>query len=89
MTHIDLNHLETLASNRKRWPTMGEIGELRHGTLALITRIRELETDLQRVRDARSNHPEIPECDRYTDDDTIKCGWKSAIKSIDKALEES
>lgn len=44
---------------------------------------------IQRVRDARSNHPEIPECDRYTDDDPIKCGWKSAVESIDKALEES
>lgn len=50
-------------------------------------RVEELEATLQRVRDARSNHPEVPECDRYTDDDTIKCGWKSAVESIDKALE--
>lgn len=56
-------------------------------TLALIDRIRELEATIQRVRDARSNHPAIPECDRYTDDDAIKCGWKSAVESIDKALE--
>lgn len=55
--------------------------------LDLIQRIEELEATLQRVRDARSNHPEIPECDRYTDDDVIVCGWKSAVQSIDQALE--
>lgn len=55
--------------------------------LALITRIEELEAAVQRVRDARANHPEIPECDRYTDNDVIKCGWRSAIESIDQALE--
>lgn len=70
--------------------------------LALITRIEQAEhrtrrykalaetrlETIQRVRDARANHPEIPACDRYTDDDddTIKCGWKRALEDIDKAL---
>ena len=53
----------------------------------LITRIEELEATLQRVQYARANHPDIPECDRYTNDDPIVCGWKRAIEEIDQALE--
>ena len=52
----------------------------------MINKLEELEATLQRVRDARANHPDIPECDRYTADDIITCGWKRAVEEIDQAL---
>lgn len=38
---------------------------------------------LDKVRAARSNHPE---CDKHDDEDVVKCGWKNAVLDIDKAL---
>lgn len=55
-------------------------------TCEVMPQLLELEATLQRVRDARANHPEIPECDRYTDEDEERCGWRWAIESIDWAL---
>jgi hypothetical protein len=38
---------------------------------------------LERVRAARSNHPE---CDVHKNDDPVTCGWKRAVQDIDKVL---
>ena len=42
-------------------------------------------TNLDRVREARGNHPK---CDRHDDEDAVSCGWKSAVLNIDAALTE-
>lgn len=55
----------------------------------LVARLEAAEDAIKRVRDARANYPEIPECDRYTADDAIVCGWKRALESIDQALGEN
>lgn len=39
-----------------------------------------------RVRTARANHPEM-KCPEHADDDPITCGWKAAVRDIDKVLE--
>ena len=38
---------------------------------------------LERVREARSNHPE---CDRHDESDPVTCGWKRTVQDIDLAL---
>lgn len=39
---------------------------------------------IERIREAVSGHPE---CDRYSEDDVISCGWKSAYASVVAALD--
>lgn len=39
---------------------------------------------VERIREAVSGHPE---CDRYSEDDVISCGWKSAYASVVAALD--
>ena len=39
---------------------------------------------IERIREAVSGHPE---CDRYSEDDVISCGWKSAYASVIAALD--
>lgn len=39
---------------------------------------------IERVREALAGHPQ---CDKYADDDPITCGWKSAVRSIQWALD--
>lgn len=38
-----------------------------------------------RVREALAGHPKV--CDRHTDDDPIKCGWKRAVADVTFALD--
>lgn len=59
------------------------IAEMRNATPALLARVRELEATVEKVREAVSGHPK---CDIYDDDDPITCGWKSAYRSVVKAL---
>lgn len=46
-------------------------------------RIAELEAKVARVEAALANHPR---CERHPEDDVIKCGWKSAVLSVQWAL---
>ena len=46
-------------------------------------RAEKAEAALDRVREARSNHPE---CDRYDESDPVTCGWKRTVQDIDLAL---
>jgi hypothetical protein len=49
----------------------------------------ETEQLLDRLRQARSNHPDLPVCEKHPDpQDFVKCGWRSAIEDIDKVLAE-
>lgn len=45
----------------------------------------ETEQILDRIKAARSNHPE---CEKHPDDDVVKCGWKIAVQDIDRALSD-
>lgn len=38
-----------------------------------------------KVEAALANHPDA--CDRYDDEDVIKCGWKSAVIDVRRALD--
>lgn len=49
----------------------------------------ETEQIIERIKQARSNHPDLPVCEKYPDpEDFVKCGWRSAIEDIDKVLAE-
>ncbi len=49
----------------------------------------EAEHIIARIKAARSNHPDLPVCEKYPDpEDFVKCGWRSAVEEIDKVLEE-
>lgn len=49
----------------------------------------ETEQLLERLQQARSNHPDLPVCEKHPDpQDFVKCGWRSAIEDIDKVLAE-
>lgn len=52
--------------------------------LALLDRVERAEAATERIREAVSGHPE---CDRYSEDDVISCGWKSAYASVVAALD--
>ena len=54
--------------------------------LALVERVREAEARIERIKQARANHPV---CELYEGDDAVSCGWKSVVLDIDKALEEA
>lgn len=44
---------------------------------------------LGKIKDARSNHPDLPVCEKHPDEeDYVKCGWRSAVEDIDKVLAE-
>jgi len=49
----------------------------------LVAERDALQAQLDRVRSARSNHPE---CDRHSADDSVLCGWKCVVLDIDAAL---
>ena len=58
----------------------------RDGLIQTITeRVREAEARVERVRNARAEHPV---CEMYEGDDVVSCGWKRVVLDIDKALEE-
>lgn len=82
-----IQRIEELEAENERLRERQESADLANEAIRWKREALNAQDTLQRVRDARSNHPEIPECDRYTDDDTIRCGWKSAVQSIDQALE--
>lgn len=50
---------------------------------AALTALKTAEATLERLREVVSGHPE---CDRYSDDDPITCGWKAAYASVVAAL---
>jgi hypothetical protein len=52
---------------------------------ALIDTVNKQADVIERIKTARSNHPE---CNVHPDDDTVACGWKRAVQDIDKALAE-
>lgn len=61
----------------------------RYGRLADALEAATRERDaavaaIERIREAVSGHPE---CDRYSEDDVISCGWKSAYASVVAALD--
>lgn len=45
-----------------------------------------LRATLDKIIVARSNHPEIPECDKHPENGPITCGWKAAIIDLDKVI---
>lgn len=52
--------------------------------LALLSRLEQAEQAVARVREALSGHPCT--CDRHTEDDPVKCGWKRAVIDVQRAL---
>lgn len=42
---------------------------------------------LERIKQARSNHPDLPVCEKHPDEqDYVTCGWRLAVQDIDKVL---
>jgi len=50
---------------------------------ALIDEVNRLTDVLEKIKVARSNHPE---CEKHPDDDVVSCGWKVVVQDIDRAL---
>lgn len=45
----------------------------------------ETEQIIEKIKIARSNHPE---CDKHDENDPVTCGWKRAVQDIDAAMEK-
>lgn len=41
------------------------------------------------LREIRNIISRAPECDKYSDDDTISCGWKRDMIEVRRILDES
>ena len=50
----------------------------------MIARIDRAEATIARVKEARAGHPS---CGIHKAADVLSCGWKSAVRDIDEALE--
>lgn len=49
--------------------------------------IERMSALLERIKQARSNHPDLPVCEKYKDEeDAVTCGWRLAVHDIDKVL---
>ena len=52
-----------------------------------IDRAIAAEEEVAAVRESLEAHPNA--CDRHTEDDPIKCGWKRAVADVTRALDST
>ncbi|OIH86003.1 hypothetical protein BLJ79_04200 [Arthrobacter sp. UCD-GKA] len=63
----------------------GREQEQRARALRAEARAEAAEAKVAAVREALEAHPKA--CDRHTEDDPIKCGWKRAVADVTRALD--
>lgn len=53
---------------------------------SVVDRTQRAEAKLAKIQDTLSS---APHCDKYADDDVIKCGWKNDMIEVRRILDES